>query len=225
MMKILLVEDDPAVNASVARRLKFEGFQVESAVDGYQALEAFEHHQPQLVVLDVMLPGIDGFAVAGKIRETSETPILMLTARDHVSDRVRGLERGADDYLVKPFAIEELLARIRALLRRSKTQNESSESEAHFGVRIDPKTHEAFRDDERLTLTLREFELLSYFVLHPRQALRREQILEAVWGFEESTSSNVVDVYVRQLREKLEENNRSRLIQTVRGVGYAFRED
>lgn len=227
--KILMVEDDPDVRNSLQRRLRFEGFQVEAAERGEEALEMFPEVQPNLVLLDVMLPGIDGFTVAERIREVSQVPILMLTARDAVEDRVGGLERGADDYLVKPFEMPELIARLRALLRRSSLQGDlepqvSGDSSLTFGhFALDTKTREVTSDGELVELTPREFDLLEFFLRHPRQVLTRDQILEAVWGYESEASSNLVDVYIRQLRKKMELSG-PRLLQTVRGVGYSLKD-
>lgn len=231
--KLLIVEDDPAVRASLERRFRFEGFQVTSAERGEQALDIMADMEPDLVLLDVMLPGLDGFAVAERIRNVSNVPILMLTARDSVEDRVAGLERGADDYLVKPFELPELMARVRALLRRShvlSAQPDQPGSEADelvfAGIALNPKTRDVSVDDEALELTPREFSLLEYFLLHPRQVLTREQILEGVWGYDTENSSNLVDVYVLQLRKKLEAKAhlKVRRLHTVRGVGYSLRD-
>ncbi len=225
--RILLVEDDPAVAASVRRRLAFEGFEVETAADGQTALEAMSR-SPSLLILDVMLPGMDGFQLAEKVRQESDVPILMLTARDSLEDRVTGLERGADDYLVKPFELPELLARIRALLRRARiapTEALTPTALTFEDLELDSRTREVRRAGELLQLTPREFSLLEYFLRHPRQVLTREQILEEVWGYDHEGSSNVVDVFVRQLRDKTEFDKRARLLQTVRGVGYVLRLD
>lgn len=231
--KLLIVEDDPAVRASLERRFRFEGFHVTSAERGEQALDIMAEMEPDLVLLDVMLPGLDGFAVAERIRNVSNVPILMLTAKDSVEDRVSGLERGADDYLVKPFELPELMARVRALLRRShllsgqadKPREEPDELE-FAGVALNPKTRDVSVDGEPLELTPREFSLLEYFLLHPRQVLTREQILEGVWGYDTENSSNLVDVYVLQLRKKIEAeaHTKDRRLHTVRGVGYSLRD-
>lgn len=217
---ILLVEDDPSVLSSLQRRLTFEGYRVEVARNG---LESLEKCSPEidLVVTDVMLPGMTGLELTEKIRQTSRVPILMLTARDAISDRVAGFERGADDYLVKPFATEELLARIRALLRRAEPV---AQEFCYKDLRMDPSTHEVFRGTVSIPLSAREFELLQYFMRHPRQVLNREQIFEAVWGSDHLGDSNVIDVHVKTLRQKLEAHGHCRLIQTLRGVGYSLRE-
>ncbi len=229
--KLLIIEDDTAVSASLQRRLRFEGFDVSVADRGEVALELLPELLPDLILLDVMLPGLDGFAVAERIRGLSNVPILMLTARDSVEDRVSGLERGADDYLVKPFELPELLARIRALLRRSKLVAENPSSLDHdeltfAGISLNGKTREVSFNGEALELTPREFDLLEYFLRHPRQVLTRDQLLAGVWGYDADASSNLVDVYVLQLRKKLEAQSgrQARRIETVRGVGYSLRD-
>lgn len=229
--KLLIIEDDTAVSASLQRRLRFEGFDVSVADRGEVALELLPELLPDLILLDVMLPGLDGFAVAERIRGLSNVPILMLTARDSVEDRVSGLERGADDYLVKPFELPELLARIRALLRRSKLVAENPNSLDHdeltfAGISLNGKTREVSFQGEALELTPREFDLLEYFLRHPRQVLTRDQLLAGVWGYDADASSNLVDVYVLQLRKKLEAQSgrQARRIDTVRGVGYSLRD-
>lgn len=230
--KLLLVEDDPAVRASLVRRLKFEGFEIIPAETGEEALTRFREEEIDLILLDVMLPTIDGFTVAERIREASHVPILMLTAKDSVEDRVAGLMRGADDYLVKPFEMPELIARLRALLRRAQLQGsggatqEEPEVLSFAGITLESKTREVEVDGRPVELTPREFELLAFFLAHPRQVLTRDQILEAVWGYDADASSNLVDVYVRQLRKKFESDGVAgdRRLQTVRGVGYSLRE-
>jgi two-component system, OmpR family, response regulator MprA len=220
--KILIVDDDPAVLNSLRRALSLEGFDVLLAADGETALALAASAAPALVVLDVMLPGIDGFTVCQQIRARSDLPVLMLTARDTVPDRVAGLDRGADDYLVKPFAFDELLARIRALLRRSQPHDD--DTLAFSDVQIDRRAREARRDGQPLPLTPREYDLLTAFLEHPRQALSREQLSQLVWGYGFEGESNFVDVAVMDLRRKLEAGSRPRLLQTVRGYGYALRE-
>lgn len=229
--KLLIVEDDPDVRNSLERRFRFEGFRVTTAERGEEALDIMADLEPDLVLLDVMLPGLDGFAVAERIRNVSNVPILMLTAKDSVEDRVSGLERGADDYLVKPFELPELMARVRALLRRSRILSETppdpAETDvlAYAGLSLNRKTRDVVVDDEPLELTPREFSLLEYFLQHPKQVLTRDQILEAVWGYDSEGSSNLVDVYVLQLRKKIESQGVSdRRLHTVRGVGYSLRE-
>ena len=222
--RILLVDDDPAVLRGLHRVLALEGYDVLEAAEGESALVAAETQAPDLVVLDVMLPGLDGMTVCRQLREHAPSlPVLMLTGRDTVPDRVAGLDAGADDYLVKPFAAAELLARVRALLRRA---NPATNSTLSFGdLTADLQAREAYIDGARLTLTPREFELLIMFLRHPRQALSREQLSHQVWGFEFEGESNFIDVAVKELRKKLEASGHPRLIQTVRGYGYALREE
>lgn len=229
--KLLIIEDDSAVSASLQRRLRFEGFDVSVADRGEVALDMLPELIPDLILLDVMLPGLDGFAVAERIRGLSNVPILMLTARDSVEDRVSGLERGADDYLVKPFELPELLARIRALLRRAKLGSDSLETHnqdelVFAGISLNGKTREVTFLGDGMDLTPREFDLLEFFLRHPRQVLTRDQLLAGVWGYDADASSNLVDVYVLQLRKKLEAHagKSGRRIETVRGVGYALRD-
>jgi two-component system response regulator MprA len=227
---LLLIEDDSAVSASLQRRLRFEGFDVHVADRGETALEMMPELSPNLILLDVMLPGLDGLSVAERIRAVSNVPILMLTARDSVEDRVNGLERGADDYLVKPFELPELLARIRALLRRARLSSEvepRDDQVSFAGISLNAKTRQVRFQGEALELTPREFDLLEYFLRHPRQVLTRDQLLSGVWGYDSDASSNLVDVYVLQLRKKLEAKGgsaQSRRIETVRGVGYSLRD-
>jgi two-component system, OmpR family, response regulator MprA len=220
--RLLLVDDDPRVLAAVGRRLGFEGFVVDLAASGAEALEMASAKAPDLVILDVMLPGMDGLEVARRFRQVSAMPILMLTARDAVADRVAGLRSGADDYLVKPFAFEELLARIEALLRRTRPPVVKTFSFAD--VVLDTRTHEVTRGGEPIELTARGFALLEYFMRHPRQVLTREQIFRAIWGSDFLGASNVIDVNISYLRDRLESLGGPRLIHTVRGVGYALRE-
>jgi two-component system response regulator MprA len=220
--RLLLVDDDPRVLSAVGRRLGFEGFAVDLAASGAEALDLFASRTPSLVILDVMLPEMDGLEVAKRLRQLSSVPILMLTARDAIADRVAGLRSGADDYLVKPFAFEELLARIEALLRR--TRPPSDEALTFADVVLNTRTHEVTRGGEPIELTARGFALLEYFLRHPRQVLTREQIFRSVWESDFMGASNVIDVNVSYLRERLESTGGPRLIQTVRGVGYALRE-
>ncbi len=219
---ILVVDDDASIAAALRRALIYEGYRVEVAPDGPLALTRAREHLPDLVILDVMLPGLDGMEVCRRLRAEGEVPILMLTARDRTADRVMGLDAGADDYLVKPFAYEELLARVRALLRR---QGRPRRKLRYADLVMDLGAHEVVRGDRVLPLTAKEFELLQHFLRNPRQVLTREQIMDTVWGFDFGTTSNVVDVYVGYLRHKLEENGRPRVLHTVRGVGYVLRED
>jgi two-component system response regulator MprA len=220
------VEDEPAVLASLRRRLQLEGFSVDTAVTGLMALEMFEPARHDLVVLDVMLPELDGFQVASRLRQQSQVPILMLTARESVSDRVHGLEMGADDYLVKPFAFEELLARVRALLRRTRPPagDLAGDPITFAGISLDPSSRQVNVSGRDSSLTPREFDLLAYLLRHPRQVLTREQIFTNVWGYDHEGTSNLIDVYIRSLRDKLEEQGEARLLHTVRGVGYVLRE-
>ena len=223
-MRILVVDDEPSVRAALRRALHLEGYEVALAEDGDEALRVVQRDAPELVLLDVLMPALDGLAVCRRLRRTGDrTPVLMLTARDAVSDRVSGLDAGADDYLVKPFALEELLARVRALLRR--TVNGDPHGVLRFAdVSLDPATHEVLRGARELELTRTEFLLLELFLLNPRQVLPRSLIFERVWGYDFGPSSNSLEVYVGYLRRKLEAAGEPRVIQTVRGVGYALRE-
>ncbi|WP_275561475.1 response regulator transcription factor [Streptomyces sp. 5-6(2022)] len=228
--RILIVDDEPAVREALRRSLVFEGYATETAVDGLDALDKVGSYDPELIVLDVLMPRMDGLTAARRLRATGVTlPILMLTARDTVGDRVTGLDAGADDYLVKPFELDELLARIRALLRRSSyaAQQGTALPEGDvltFGdLRMDLTTREVARGGRRVELTRTEFTLLEMFLAHPRQVLTREQILKAVWGFDFEPSSNSLDVYVMYLRRKTEAGGEPRLVHTVRGVGYVLR--
>ncbi len=227
--RILVVEDERAIANVLRRGLALDGYTVAIAEGGKAALEAVRDRSPDLVVLDLMLPDLDGLEVARRLRAAGEhMPVLMLTARDGVSDRVRGLDAGADDYLVKPFALEELLARVRALLRRATAvapaNGHASETLRFADLTIDLGTREVRRGERHLELTAREFDLLVLFLRNPRQVLPRDLIMDRVWGEDFYGESNVLEVYVRALRTKLEERGESRLIHTVRGVGYALRE-
>jgi two-component system, OmpR family, response regulator MprA len=223
-MKILVVDDERAVRESLRRALELEGYEIELAEDGSQALERLEaEREPDAVVLDVLMPGVDGLEVSRTLRRKgSRVPILMLTARTQVEDRVEGLDAGADDYLTKPFALEELLARVRALLRR--TGDGAGETLRFADLELDPGTREVTRGDERIELTRTEFSLLELFLLNPRQVLTRSLIFERVWGYDFGFASNSLDVYIGYLRRKTEAGGKPRLIHTVRGVGYALRE-
>lgn len=230
--RILIVDDEPAVREALRRSLAFEGYTTELAVDGLDAVEKVAAQRPDLIVLDVLMPRMDGLTAARRMRASGVTvPILMLTARDTVGDRVTGLDAGADDYLVKPFELDELLARIRALLRRSSYAASAAPADTDsqtlsFGdLRMDLATREVTRGARRVELTRTEFTLLELFLTHPRQVLTREQILKSVWGFEFEPSSNSLDVYVMYLRRKTEAGGEPRLVHTVRGVGYVLRAD
>jgi two-component system response regulator MprA len=219
---VLVVEDEHSIASFVALYLKNAGYLVRTAASGSEALSQVAADMPGLIVLDLMLPDIDGIEVCKRIRQTSDVPILMLTARDEVEARVAGLDAGADDYVVKPFALAELLARLRALLRR--TTNGAGEVLHFADLELDPATREVNRDGESIELTRTEFSLLELFMLNPRQVLTRSLIFERVWGYDFGLSSNSLDVYIGYLRRKTEASGRPRLIQTVRGVGYALRE-
>jgi two-component system response regulator MprA len=215
---VLVVDDDARIAAALKRTLHYEGYSVEVAEDGPVALAKAAGRPPDLVILDVMLPGMDGVEVCRRLREQRDVPIMMLTARDATGDRVRGLDSGADDYVLKPFAYEELLARVRALLRRAPRQRRRM---TYANVEVDLDAREARRGDHLVPLTGTEFEVLCHFVRNPRRVLSRDQILDAVWGYDFGATSNVVDVYVGYVRAKLGE---PRLIQTVRGYGYVLKE-
>jgi len=220
---ILVVDDDPRITDLLRRILAYEGYSVAIAASGSEALNRTLERPPNLVVLDIMLPGITGLEVARRLRAAGDNvPILMLTARDAIAHRVEGLEMGADDYLVKPFAPEELVARIKALLRRS--QEERQEVLRYADVELDVGTRVAHRGAREVELSPTEYELLALFLKRPRQVLTREIILDRVWGLDFEGSSNVLEVYVGYLRAKLEAEGESRLIHTVRGVGYVFKE-
>lgn len=221
-MRILVVDDDPEIVNLVKRGLSYEGYTVDTATDGSQALAKARQNEPDLVILDIMMPGMDGLEVSRRLRQASDVPILMLTAKATVADRVAGLDSGADDYLVKPFAFDELLARVRALLRRR--QPKETELLRFSDLSLNPSTREVRRSQDPLELTATEFDLLEFFLRHPRQVLKRETIYERVWGYDFEGESNVIEVYVRYLRSKLEAGGRSRLLHTVRGVGYVLKE-
>jgi two-component system response regulator MprA len=224
-LRILVVDDEPAVRESLRRALQLEGYGVELAGDGSEALDRLESREvePDGIVLDVLMPEVDGLEVARRLRRTgSRVPILMLTARDEIADRVAGLDAGADDYLVKPFALEELFARLRAILRRSA--DGAVEILRFADLELDPATREVRRGGEPIELTRTEFSLLELFMLNPRQVLTRSVIFERVWGYDFGPGSNSLDVYIGYLRRKTEAGGKPRLIQTMRGVGYALRE-
>lgn len=220
--RILVVEDDARLAATLERLLTAEAYDVEIAGDGNQALRQAKDRPFDLVILDVMLPGLDGITVCRRLRAYTRQPILLLTALSGTDERVRGLDSGADDYLVKPFAYEELLARVRALLRRRAPR--VKRTLRYADVVMDLATREVKRGERLIPTTAKEFDLLQHFMRNPGQVLRREQLLDAVWGFNFGASSNVVDVYVGYLRQKLEQEGQPRLLQTVRGVGYILKE-
>jgi two-component system, OmpR family, response regulator MprA len=223
-MRVLVVDDERAVRDSLRRALELEGYDVDLAADGEEALARLgQNGEPDAIVLDILMPRMDGLEVCRRLRrEGHRLPVLMLTARDEVENRVAGLDAGADDYVAKPFALEELLARLRALLRR--TTGGSGEVLRFADLELDPKTREVRRGGESVDLTRTEFSLLELFLLNPRQVLTRSVIFERVWGYDFGFSSNSLDVYIGYLRRKTEAGDRPRLIQTVRGVGYALRE-
>lgn len=225
-MRILVVDDDRAVRESLRRSLSFNGYAVELAEDGVEALEAITNERPDAVILDVMMPRLDGLEVCRQLRSTGDDlPILVLTARDSVSERVAGLDAGADDYLPKPFALEELLARLRALLRRTGPDESAESAVMTFAdLTLDPATREVYRGKRAISLTRTEFALLEMLIANPRRVLTRSRILEEVWGFDFPTSGNALEVYVGYLRRKTEAEGEPRLIHTVRGVGYVLRE-
>jgi DNA-binding response OmpR family regulator len=218
-----LVEDEIKLARFIELELSSEGYRVSVANDGMAGLTLARESAPELMILDWMLPGLSGIEVCRRLRATgNKVPVILLTARDEVSDRVAGLDAGADDYLVKPFSIEELLARVRAHLRRTQ---EVDLDVLHFeDLSLNRRTREVFRGQRAIELTAKEFDLLDYLLSHPRQVYTRDQILERVWGYDFGGDSNIIEVYVRYLRLKLEENNEKRLIHTVRGVGYVLRE-
>jgi two-component system, OmpR family, response regulator MprA len=223
---ILVVDDDEPLLASIRRTLAYEGYRVRTARTGSDALQAAREEPPDLVILDVGLPGLDGLEVARRLRAGGGVPVLMLSARDHVSDRVAGLEAGADDYLVKPFAVEELLARVRARLRRREPDSSTvPPAVLRFSdLVLDTGAREARRGDREIRLTSKEYDLLALFMRHPRRVLPHSYILEQVWGYDFEGESNLVPVYVGQLRQKLESNGEGRLIHTVRQAGYVLRD-
>jgi two-component system, OmpR family, response regulator MprA len=221
--RILIIEDDPAILKLLQRGLAYEGYLVDTATDGRGGLNAARDNSPDLVILDWMLPGMDGLDVCHRLRLGGKTPILMLTAKDSIQDRVQGLDAGVDDYMVKPFNLDELTARVRALLRR--TQTERVQVLQFSDLSLNTSTREVIRAGKLIQLTAKEHELLELFLRHPRQVLTREVIFDRVWGYDFGGESNVLEVYIRYLRQKLEENEQlPRLIHTVRGVGYVLRE-
>ncbi|BBZ68553.1 response regulator MprA [Mycolicibacterium insubricum] len=225
-VRILVVDDDRAVRESLRRSLSFNGYNVLLAEDGVEALDVITNDRPDAVILDVMMPRLDGLEVCRRLRSTGDDlPVLVLTARDSVSERVAGLDAGADDYLPKPFALEELLARMRALLRRTTPDDGGDSAAMTFAdLTLDPVTRDVTRGDRHISLTRTEFALLEMLIANPRRVLTRSRILEEVWGFDFPTSGNALEVYVGYLRRKTEAEGEPRLIHTVRGVGYVLRE-
>ncbi|AEF95081.1 two component transcriptional regulator, winged helix family [Desulfotomaculum nigrificans CO-1-SRB] len=219
--RILVIDDDPKITAMLQRVLTYEGYRVEVANDGYTGLKMAQKNPPELLILDIMMPGLDGWEICRRFRRENFIPILILSARDEVESRVKGLNLGADDYLVKPFALEELLARVQALLRR---KTNSAKVIQFADLKMDLSTREVHRAGVLLSLTSKEFDLLQLFLQHPNQVLTKDTIIDHIWGIDYTGGSNVLEVYVNMLRQKLEEGNRSRLIHTVRGVGYVLRE-
>ncbi|OPA76690.1 DNA-binding response regulator [Paenibacillus selenitireducens] len=225
--RILVIDDDDKIISMLRRGLAFEGYEVITASNGEQGLNKMMESEPDMVILDVMMPKVDGWEVCRRIREAgSAVPVLMLTAKDDIKDRVKGLDNGADDYLVKPFALEELLARVRALLRRKSSEAESesvTRQVTYEDLVLDLDMRQVIRDGHTIELTTKEFELLHLFMLNPKRVLTRDTIMEKIWGYDFSGESNVLEVYVAMLRQKTEEFGGKRIIQTVRGAGYVLR--
>lgn len=221
-MRVLVVDDDPDIVSILRRGLAYEGYTVDTASDGNEALAKVRQAEPDVVVLDIMMPGLDGVEVARRLRETDDVPILMLTAKGTTADKVEGLDSGADDYVVKPFDIDELLARVKSLLRRR--QPREGEVLRFSDLTLDTASREASRGNRAIDLTTLQYDLLEYLMRHPRQVLSRDRIYENVWGYDFGGESNVIEVYVSYLRAKLEAAGEPRLIHTVRNVGYVLRE-
>ncbi|MBO3283873.1 response regulator transcription factor [Paenibacillus sp. FSL M8-0228] len=224
---ILIIDDDEKIVSMLRRGLAFEGYEVLTAANGAEGLNKMLTAEPDVVVLDVMMPQVDGFEVCRRMREGGSTvPVLMLTAKDEVENRVKGLDLGADDYLVKPFALEELLARVRALLRRKTEQQGNNGNRLTFeDLQLDNESREVVRGGKRLELTAKEFELLHLFMQNPKRVLSRDLIMDKIWGYDYSGESNVLEVYVAMLRQKTEQDGGKRLIRTIRGAGYILRGD
>jgi len=222
---ILVIDDDERITSMLRRSLAFEGYEVSTANNGAEGLKSFMQKEPNLVILDVMMPYIDGHEVCRRIRESgSQVPILMLTAKDEIDDRVKGLDLGADDYVVKPFALEELLARARAMFRRKVERSEQVESTLTFeDLVLDLDSREAIRAGRRIELTSKEYDLLLLFMQNPKRVLTRDIMMEKIWGYDFSGESNVLEVYIAMLRQKLEEGGLKRIIVTVRGTGYVLK--
>lgn len=224
--RILVIEDEERIRQFLQRGLGYQGYKIDLAAEGQEGLDLAAENPPDLILLDIMLPGIDGLEVCRRLRassETAEVPILMLTAKETIEDRVKGLDAGADDYLVKPFALDELMARVRALLRRAQPPKPQTYQFANLV--LDTGTRQGQRGEEKFDLTAKEYELLELFMQHPRQVLTREVIFDRVWDYDFGGESNIIEVYVRYLRQKTEAGNQSRLIHTVRGIGYVLREE
>ncbi len=222
--KILVVDDDQKITTMMKRGLTFEGFDVDAANSGRECLMKVLENSPDLVILDVMMPDMDGLEVCRRLRKDGSIPILMVTGRDSVTDRVEGLETGADDYLIKPFAFEELVARVRALLRRTETAANPADTLHFVDLTLDLAAYSAIRNNRPIELSTTEFNLLKLFMQNPKRVLSRDLIMEKVWGYDFQVESNVLEVYVGYLRHKLELNSEPRLIHTVRGTGYVLRE-
>lgn len=221
--RVLVIEDDEGIQKFLRRGLAYDGYDVDVASDGRTGLATARDNPPDLVVLDLMLPGIDGLEVCRRLRSGGDVPIMILTAKDSVNDRIVGLDMGADDYMVKPFDLDELLARIRALLRRVQPTN-APKIYQFADLSLDTGTRQASRGQRVISLTAKEYELLELFMRHPRQVLTREVIYDSVWGYDFGGESNIIEVYIRYLRQKLEHDDDVRLIYTVRGVGYVLRQ-
>ncbi len=221
--RILVIEDEDRIRQFLQRGLTYDGYRVDAAPDGRVGLDMARDNPPDLVLLDIMLPGIDGFEVCRRLRAASDVPILMLTAKESIEDRVTGLDAGADDYLVKPFSFDELLARVRALLRRA--QPTKPQVYRFADLELDTGTRQGRRGGRTFDLTAKEYELLELFMKHPRQVLTRDVIFDRVWNYDFGGESNIIEVYVRYLRQKTEEGDGPRLIHTVRGIGYVLREE
>ena len=221
--RILVIEDEDRIRQFLQRGLTYEGYRVDAAADGRIGLELARDTPPDLVLLDIMLPGIDGFEVCRRLRAVSKVPILMLTAKESIEDRVTGLDAGADDYLTKPFSFDELLARVRALLRRA--QPAKPQVYRFADLELDTGTRQGRRAGKTFDLTAKEYELLELFMRHPRQVLTRDVIFDRVWNYDFGGESNIIEVYVRYLRQKTEQDDLSRLLHTVRGIGYVLREE
>ncbi|MCR4435823.1 MAG: response regulator transcription factor [Clostridiales bacterium] len=224
-VRILIIEDEKQIARFLELELKHEGYGVEIEYDGRGGLRKVEEYEPDLVLLDIMLPGINGMEVCRRIRQFSKVPVIMLTARDETTDKVMGLDIGADDYITKPFVIEELLARIRAALRKNIQHEKPQKNLVAGDLRMDPSKHQVMRGNEEIELTKKEYDLLEYLLKNKDIVLTRDQILENVWGYDYAGDTNVVDVYIRYLRSKVDTPYNAKLIQTVRGVGYMLREE